>query len=247
MLSAAHSGPGGRPGRGPRCHQLPPALGSGTGSGAAVRGESQGGCLWGWGGAGDLMPVQGLVPVPLPLPCRRRRVAKLRSEPAWAAACGAKTGVSSIVAGGEGIPGGNDTPGRPVGSLRCAGLLATGATPGVTEPRGRRPGGATRQGPGVPEAPRAAVAARVRAGAWLRRGAGERVAAGTPLAGTPRCPGAMLGGAERGAGQLRICERTKLLLVEIDTVACCSAGTGMAAGCWPEPPWTYRRIAGEYA
>ncbi|XP_030115435.4 dendrin isoform X2 [Taeniopygia guttata] len=26
-----------------------------------------------------------------------------------------------------------------------------------------------------------------------------------------------------------------------------SPGTGMAAGCWPEPPWTYRRIAGEYA
>ncbi|XP_048183544.1 dendrin isoform X2 [Corvus hawaiiensis] len=24
-------------------------------------------------------------------------------------------------------------------------------------------------------------------------------------------------------------------------------GTGMAAGCRPEPPWTYRRIAGEYA
>ncbi|XP_056370972.1 dendrin-like [Oenanthe melanoleuca] len=57
----------------------------------------------------------------------------------------------------------------------------------------------------------------------------------------------MLGGPERGAGRLRICERTKLVLVEIDTVACCSAGSGMAAGCWPEPPWTYRRIAGEYA
>ncbi|XP_057239944.1 dendrin isoform X2 [Malurus melanocephalus] len=57
----------------------------------------------------------------------------------------------------------------------------------------------------------------------------------------------MLGGPERGAGRLRICERTKLVLVEIDTVACCSAGTGMAAGCRPEPPWTYRRIAGEYA
>ncbi|XP_054505315.2 dendrin [Agelaius phoeniceus] len=59
----------------------------------------------------------------------------------------------------------------------------------------------------------------------------------------------MLGGPERGgAGRLRICERTKLVLVEIDTVACCSpAGAGMAAGCWPEPPWTYRRIAGEYA
>ncbi|XP_074785524.1 dendrin [Athene noctua] len=57
----------------------------------------------------------------------------------------------------------------------------------------------------------------------------------------------MLGGAERGAGRLRICERTKLLLVEIDTVACCSPGAGMAAGCRPAPPWTYRRIAGEYA
>ncbi|XP_075593667.1 dendrin [Balearica regulorum gibbericeps] len=57
----------------------------------------------------------------------------------------------------------------------------------------------------------------------------------------------MLGGPERGAGRLRICERTKLLLVEIDTVACCSPTTGMAAGCRPEPPWTYRRIAGEYA
>ncbi|KAM6330703.1 dendrin [Alca torda] len=57
----------------------------------------------------------------------------------------------------------------------------------------------------------------------------------------------MLGGAERGAGRLRICERTKLLLVEIDTVACCSPGAGMAAGCRPVPPWTYRRIAGEYA
>ncbi|XP_027524292.1 dendrin [Corapipo altera] len=57
----------------------------------------------------------------------------------------------------------------------------------------------------------------------------------------------MLGGPERGAGRLRICERTKLVLVEIDTVACCSSGAGMAAGCRPEPPWTYRRIAGEYA
>ncbi|XP_042652811.1 dendrin [Tyto alba] len=57
----------------------------------------------------------------------------------------------------------------------------------------------------------------------------------------------MLGGAERGAGRLRICERTKLLLVEIDTVACCSPAAGMAAGCRPAPPWTYRRIAGEYA
>lgn len=57
----------------------------------------------------------------------------------------------------------------------------------------------------------------------------------------------MLGGPERGAGRLRICERTKLLLVEIDTVACCSPGAGMAAGCQPAPPWTYRRIAGEYA
>ncbi|KAM9617071.1 dendrin [Morphnus guianensis] len=57
----------------------------------------------------------------------------------------------------------------------------------------------------------------------------------------------MLGGPERGAGRLRICERTKLLLVEIDTVACCSPAAGMAAGCRPAPPWTYRRIAGEYA
>ncbi|XP_027764544.1 dendrin [Empidonax traillii] len=57
----------------------------------------------------------------------------------------------------------------------------------------------------------------------------------------------MLGGPERGAGRLRICERTKLVLVEIDTVACCSSAAGMAAGCRPEPPWTYRRIAGEYA
>ncbi|XP_069735622.1 dendrin [Phaenicophaeus curvirostris] len=57
----------------------------------------------------------------------------------------------------------------------------------------------------------------------------------------------MLGGPEQGAGRLRICERTKLLLVEIDTVACCSPGTGMAAGCQPAPPWTYRRVAGEYA
>lgn len=57
----------------------------------------------------------------------------------------------------------------------------------------------------------------------------------------------MLGGPERGAGRLRICERTKVVLVEIDTVACCSSGTGMAAGCGPEPPWTFRRIAGEYA
>lgn len=80
------------------------------------------------------------------------------------------------------------------------------------------------------------------AGSWLRRGSGEPPAAGTPLS-----AGAMLGGPERGAGRLRICERTKLVLVEIDTVACCSPGTGMAAGCWPEPPWTYRRIAGEYA
>ncbi|KAM6039137.1 dendrin [Chlamydotis macqueenii] len=56
----------------------------------------------------------------------------------------------------------------------------------------------------------------------------------------------MLGGAERGTGRLRICERTKLLLVEIDTVACCSPAAGMAAGCRPVPPWTYRRIAGEY-
>ncbi|XP_074931818.1 dendrin [Phalacrocorax aristotelis] len=57
----------------------------------------------------------------------------------------------------------------------------------------------------------------------------------------------MLGGPDRGAGRLRICERTKLLLVEIDTVACCSPAAGMAAGCRPTPPWTYRRIAGEYA
>ncbi|XP_068519768.1 dendrin [Anas acuta] len=57
----------------------------------------------------------------------------------------------------------------------------------------------------------------------------------------------MLGGPERGAGRLRICERTKLLLVEINTVSCCSPATGMAAGCRPASPWTYRSFAGEYA
>ncbi|KAM8990912.1 dendrin [Ara ararauna] len=46
----------------------------------------------------------------------------------------------------------------------------------------------------------------------------------------------------------RIRERTQLLLLEIDTVACCSPpGAAMAAGCGPAPPWTYRRIAREYA
>lgn len=57
----------------------------------------------------------------------------------------------------------------------------------------------------------------------------------------------MLGGPERGAGRLRICERTKLLLVEINTVSCCSPAAGMAAGCRPASPWTYRSFAGEYA
>ncbi|XP_035169137.1 formin-like protein 20 isoform X2 [Oxyura jamaicensis] len=57
----------------------------------------------------------------------------------------------------------------------------------------------------------------------------------------------MLGGPERGVGRLRICERTKLLLVEINTVSCCSPAAGMAAGCPPASPWTYRSFAGEYA
>lgn len=82
----------------------------------------------------------------------------------------------------------------------------------------------------------------------LRRARGG--GGGDPPARPRRSPshrGAMLGGPDRGAGRLRIRERTKLVLLEIDTVACCSPGAGMAAGCRPEPPWSYRRIAGEFA
>ncbi|XP_040510872.1 dendrin isoform X1 [Gallus gallus] len=57
----------------------------------------------------------------------------------------------------------------------------------------------------------------------------------------------MLGGAERGVGRLRICERTQMLLVEIRAVTpCCSPTAAMAAGCRPASPWGYQRFAGAY-
>lgn len=40
------------------------------------------------------------------MPCRRRRVAKLRSEPAWAAALGAKPAIACLSQGGKGSRGG---------------------------------------------------------------------------------------------------------------------------------------------
>ncbi|TFK02972.1 angiopoietin-related protein 7-like [Platysternon megacephalum] len=67
------------------------------------------------------------------------------------------------------------------------------------------------------------------------------------------CP--VLGGhGQRGApgtGHLQICKRTDLLVVEINTVSCCSHGSAMDPGHWPArgsgTPWIYRSVSGEYA
>ncbi|XP_067385869.1 dendrin [Emydura macquarii macquarii] len=67
------------------------------------------------------------------------------------------------------------------------------------------------------------------------------------------CP--LLGGYGQqggpGPGRLQICERTDLLVVEINTVSCCSHSGAMEAGRWPArghgTPWIYRSISGEYA
>ncbi|XP_065275127.1 dendrin [Emys orbicularis] len=54
-----------------------------------------------------------------------------------------------------------------------------------------------------------------------------------------------------GTGHLQICKRTDLLVVEINTVSCCSHGSAMDPGHWPGrgsgTPWIYRSISGEYA
>ncbi|CAM5124124.1 unnamed protein product [Natator depressus] len=54
-----------------------------------------------------------------------------------------------------------------------------------------------------------------------------------------------------GTGHLQICKRTDLLVVEINTVSCCSHGSAMDPGHWPargsSTPWIYRSISGEYA
>ncbi|KAM9111584.1 LOW QUALITY PROTEIN: dendrin [Pangshura tecta] len=77
---------------------------------------------------------------------------------------------------------------------------------------------------------------------------------------TSKSPGTMLGcpvlggHGQRGApgtGHLQICKRTDLLVVEINTVSCCSHRSAMDPGPWPArgpgTPWIYRSISGEYA
>ncbi|XP_050780866.1 dendrin isoform X1 [Gopherus flavomarginatus] len=77
---------------------------------------------------------------------------------------------------------------------------------------------------------------------------------------TSKSPGTMLGcpvlggPGQRGApgtGHLQICKRTDLLVVEINTVSCCSHSSAMDPGHWPArgpgTPWIYRSISGEYA